>query len=203
MSDFANIKKPLIYLITKGNLTDQNFSNESSKTLQLIKSAITKGISLIQIREKNLSTKLVYQLTEKAVEISKNSTTKILVNERADIAFVAKADGVHLTSNAIPTKVIRQNFPKNFIIGVSTHSLETAENAKNEGADFVTFSPIFPTISKQIYGQSKGLKELRTVCEKLKPFPVIALGGIDETNFQKVLENSASGFAGISFFEKL
>ena len=85
------------------------------------------------------------------------------------------------------------------MIGVSTHTIEEAENAKKEGADFVTFSPVFDTPSKEKYGEPQGLEKLREVCEKLKTFPVIALGGIDETNYRQVLENGASGFAAIRF----
>ncbi len=202
MSSFTDIRKPYIYLITKGNLTHENYSTESIKTLQNIKSAKDFGISFIQIREKQLSAKLSFELTSEIIKITKNSATKILVNERADIALAAKADGVHLTSNALPTSLIRRKFPNNFIIGVSTHTLEKAEKAKDEGADFVTFSPIFPTISKPNYGKPQGLENLREVCEKLKPFPIIALGGIDKTNYRTVLENGASGFAGISFFDE-
>ncbi len=199
MNELAELKKPLIYLITKGNLTRENFSEESKKTLRIIKNAVEKGISLIQIREKNLFARSVLELTEQAVRIAEKSGTKILVNERADVAAAANADGVHLTSNALPVSLIRQNFGKGFIIGVSAHSLERALQAKNETADFVTFSPVFPTISKPLYGEPKGLKELNEVCKKLGNFPVIALGGIDETNYKDVLEQGAGGFAGIGF----
>ena len=192
-------KKPLIYLITKGELTQENFTEKKSEILKIIKSAAESNISLVQIREKKIPARLVFELTSEAVNITQNSKTKILVNDRADIAFAAKGDGVHLTSNSIPTAIVRQNFPKDFIIGVSTHSLETTLKAKNEGADFATFSPIFATVSKAKYGEPQGLKKLKKVCEKLEPFPIIALGGIDETNYELVLENGASGFAAIRF----
>lgn len=192
-------KKPLLYLITKGDLTNENFVEKKTETLKIIKTAAENNISLIQIREKQLPARLVLKLTSEAVKFTQNNQTKILVNDRADIAFAAKADGVHLTSKSIPTSLIRQNFPKGFIIGVSTHSIKKAELAKKEGADFVTFSPIFPTASKAKYGEPQGLGKLSEVCEKLKKFPVIALGGIDETNYKSVLENGASGFAAIRF----
>lgn len=190
---------PVTYLITEGRLTPENFNSEKSKIIELIKLAIDKKITFIQIREKNLTAKLIYKLTKEIMEISKESETKILLNDRADIAFAADADGVHLTSNSIPTKIIRENFPSKFIIGVSTHSLEKAIQAKVEGADFVTFSPIFRTISKAEYGEPQGLEKLRKVCEKLKPFPVIGLGGINRENYQAVLETGAKGFASIGF----
>ncbi|HRH41480.1 MAG TPA: thiamine phosphate synthase [Pyrinomonadaceae bacterium] len=189
------ITKPLIYLISDGTLTAQNYSENSKKLFCIIETAVETSIALIQIREKFLSPRLLFELTTQAVKIAKNSQTKILVNDRADIALAAKADGVHLTSNSIPTKIIRQTFPKDFIIGVSAHSFENVINAKDQGADFATFSPIFASPNK---GKPIGLNALRDVCEKVKPFPILALGGIDETNYREVLQIS-DGFASIRF----
>ena len=199
MSHFNELIKPFKYLITKGNLTENKFQKESAKTLQILESATKSNISLVQIREKKLSAKLVFQLASESLKLTKDTNTKILINERIDIAIAAKADGVHLTSNSIPIDKIRQIAPTNFIVGVSTHSFEEAKLAKDCGADFVTYSPIFPTTSKVNYGESKGLDGLKNVCNKLKPFPVLALGGINKKNYKSVLESGASGFAAISF----
>ncbi len=181
----------VIYLITKGEATTENFAEQTRQITDIIKVAVDCKISHIQIREKLLPAKLLFKLVTEAVKITKNSETKLLVNDRADVAFAANADGVHLTSTSIPTDIIRQNFPPSFIIGVSTHSIEKAKAAQENGANFVTFSPIF---SKQ----AKGFDELRNVCKLLKPFPVIALGGICETNYREVCE-VADGFAAIRF----
>ena len=189
--------QPLIYLITDGEMTAQNFAEKSAETLNLITKAIEAKISLIQIREKQLSAKLVFELALQAAKITKNSDTKLLINDRADIALAANADGVHLMANSLSAKVIRKHFPKDFIIGISTHSLEKANEAKENGADFATFSPIFYSPNK---GKPVGLDALREVCAKLKPFPIIALGGIDETNYREVLQ-IADGFAAIRFFK--
>jgi len=187
---------PLIYLITDGEMTAQNFSQKKSQTLELIEIAARNNISLIQIREKKLSARLVFEIARAAVKITQTTGTKLLVNDRADIALAANADGVHLTARSLSAGAIRRAFPKDFIIGVSTHTIEEAGNAKNQTADFVTFSPIFSMPNKDKF---QGIENLREVCEKLKPFPVIALGGIDETNYKSVLENGASGFAAIRF----
>ncbi len=192
-------RKPLIYLITEGKTTSRNFPEESARILNLIKIAAQEKISLVQIREKNLPAKLVFELATEAVKIARATETKILVNDRADIALAANADGVHLTSRSLSARTIRQNFPAKFIVGVSTHAIAEAEKARKQGADFVTFSPIFATPEKVA---PRGLRALREVCEKLKPFPVVALGGIDETNFQTVLQNGASGFAAIRFLNE-
>ena len=187
--------KSLIYLITKGEMTAVNYAEKKRETLEIIKTAAECAISLIQIREKHLSAKLLFELTSEAAQITKNSVTKILVNDRADVALAAGADGVHLTAESLSSKVIRRNFPDNFIIGVSAHSLEKVREAKVQKADFAVFGPIFHTPNK---GASLGLETLREVCAKVKPFPVLALGGIDESNYQSVLEISG-GFAAIRF----
>ena len=191
--------RPTIYLITDGEITAENYAKKSLETLGLITKAIEAKISLIQIREKQLSAKLVFELALQAAKITKNSNTKLLINDRADIALAANADGVHLTANSLSAKIIRANFPKNFIIGVSAHTLEKANEAKENGADFATFSPIFYSPNK---GKPIGLDALREVCAKLKPFPIIALGGIDEMNYREVLQ-IASGFAAIRFLQNV
>ncbi|MCU0238351.1 MAG: thiamine phosphate synthase [Pyrinomonadaceae bacterium] len=184
----------MIYLITKGEATVENFSVKKKEILDIIRVAVDCNISHIQIREKNLSARLLFELTAKALKITKKSETKLLVNERFDIALAAKSDGVHLTSTAIPIEIIRKLVPKKFIVGVSTHTLTEAKHAQINQADFVTFSPIF---SKN----AQGLDELRKVCKALKPFPVIALGGIDKTNYQEILQ-IADGFAAIRFLNQ-
>lgn len=189
----------LIYLITKGTATAQNFPEKKKRLLKLIECAVSAEIHLIQIREKTLPARFVFEIASEAANIARQSKTKILVNDRADIALAANADGVHLTSNSIPTKQIRRSFPPEFIIGVSTHSAGEAQKAKTGGADFAVFSPVFATPSKKKYGKPKGLEKLREVCETLKDFPVIALGGVDKTNFREVLKSGASGFAAIRF----
>lgn len=190
---------PITCLITEGKFTSENFDAEQRKLSELVNISIENKISFIQIREKKLPAKLVLTLTQEIVKIAENSETKILVNDRFDIALAAGADGVHLTSTSLPTNIVRKNVPAEFIIGVSTHSLEKARQNKNEGADFVTFSPVFKTASKEKYGKPQGLEKLWEVCKKLNQFPVIALGGINEENYRTVLENGAKGFASIGF----
>ena len=196
MKNLEFFSVPIIYLITDGTATAENFAEQKQKLIQLIKIAVEAKVSLIQIREKRIPARMVFELTVEAVNLTKNTATKLLINDRADIAAAANADGVHLTATSLSAAIIRQNFPKNFIIGVSAHTLEKAETAKLEGADFITFSPIYHSPDK---GEPQGIERLKAVCEHLKPFPVIALGGIDETNISAVLDCGASGFAAIRF----
>ena len=189
-------QNPIVYLITSGDATAQNFAENKNSILELVKIAVETKVPLVQIREKKVPGRLVFELVSEAVKITKTSKTKLLVNDRADIALVAGADGVHLASTSISCAIIRREFPDNFIIGVSAHNFEEASEAKLQKADFITFSPIFHTPEK---GEPEGLDKLSKVCKKLDPFPVIALGGIDEKNYASVLENGAQGFAAIRF----
>ncbi len=188
--------KPLIYLITGGTATDADFAEKKTEILELVAAAVQTKISLIQIREKRLSARMLYELVAEAENITRKTDTKLLVNDRADIALAGGADGVHLASRSVSAGIIRQSFPKNFIVGASAHTIEKAETARRQGADFITFSPIFSSPGK---GEPQGVEKLREVCERLKPFPVIALGGVDATNYLEVLEAGASGFAAIRF----
>jgi thiamine-phosphate pyrophosphorylase len=190
------VNRPFIYLITKGEATSENFAERKREILEIVSQAITSGITHIQIREKHLSARMLFELAEAAAKITSNSETRLLINDRADIALAAGADGVHLPANSLSPQTVRAAFPNDFLIGVSTHSFEAAENAKMQGADFVTYGPVFASPNK---GAPKGLSELASVCDHLAGFPVIGLGGIDETSFQDVLNAGAAGFAAIRF----
>ena len=196
MKKFDLFDEPLIYLITDGETTAENYPENKTKILSLIEIAVQSKISLIQIREKHLSARLVFELASEAAKITGNSRAKLLVNDRADIAQAAKADGVHLTSRSTSADVIRRNFSENFIIGVSAHSIEEVETAERQAADFAVFSPIFASPGK---GEPRGIETLRRICERLKPFPVLALGGVNEANYAETLRAGASGFAAIRF----
>ena len=158
------------------------------------------GIDLVQIREKNLSAAVLYQLSVDAARITSGSSTKLLINDRSDIAAAAGADGVHLTTQSLPTEVVRRTFGDEFLIGVSTHSELEAEDARRSGADFVVFGPVFETASKTGYGAPQGFPNLEKVCSRLAPFPVLALGGLKLGNAAACLDSGARGIAGISLF---
>lgn len=199
MRNFDLPAKPLIYLITDGTATVRNFSEKKKNILRLVENAVKKEISLVQLREKQIPARMVFELASETAKITKNTKTKILINDRADVALAANADGVHLTSSSLSAQIVRDNFSGNLIVGVSAHTLEAAETAKIQGADFVTFSPIFHSPGK---GKEKGIEELKKVCRRLKSFPVIALGGIDASNVAEVLAAGASGFAAIRYLNE-
>jgi thiamine-phosphate pyrophosphorylase len=199
-----NLSKALTYLITSGATTAATTSSteDFSAILKLVSAAVSAEVSLIQLREKNLSALVLYELTKCAVALTKGSNTRLLVNDRADIAKAAGADGVHLTSTSLRAATIRRTFGRDFLVGVSAHSLPDAVVARDDGADFVVLGPVFETASKRIYGEPLGLSQLENVIKELKAFPVIALGGITLANAEECLRVGAAGVAGITIFNE-
>lgn len=131
----------------------------------------------------------------------RGTKTRLLVNDRADIARAAGADGVHLTTRSLEASIIRRTFGPDFLIGVSTHTLAEARAASEQGADFAVFGPVFDTSSKRTYGPPVGLESLREVAQKLSPFPLVALGGLTLDNASAALDAGASGVAAIRLFD--
>jgi thiamine-phosphate pyrophosphorylase len=168
--------------------------------LRFVRAAVEAEVVLLQIREKFLPARVLYELATRAAEITRDSKTRLLVNDRADIARAAGADGVHLTASSLPADVVRRTFGAEFLIGVSTHSLDEARAARDGGADFVVFGPVFETESKRGFGAPQGLDKLRQVVDELRGFPVLAIGGISLENAGACFDAGASGIAAISLF---
>ena len=159
-----------------------------------LKQAAAAGVQYIQIREKDLSARELFNLTREAVQQLQGSSTKILVNDRADVAIAAGAHGVHLRGNSPPPSLFRR---LGLIVAVSCHSLADVQQAAQEGAHFVVYGPIFRSPGK---GEPVGLDALADVCAKVA-IPVFALGGVDESNQPLCLQAGAAGIAGIRMFE--
>jgi thiamine-phosphate pyrophosphorylase len=185
---------PLVYLITTGECDAKNYREASDRILQTVKAAVEWGVDLIQLREKSLPGKLLFDLAERVAEITSGSRTRLLVNDRLDIALASGADGVHLTSTSVAAKVIREQVGDSVLIGVSCHSLDEVADARAAPADFALYGPVFASPGKV---EGVGLDPLRNVCVAAEAFPVLAIGGIDETNYQDVLDTGAAGFAAI------
>ena len=200
-----NLPIPIIYPISSGKTTPQTTPDDEqfARILRLLQAVVTAKIPLFQIREKALAARVLYELVLRAAKITRGTDTRLLVNDRADIARAAGADGVHLTSQSLPANVVHKMFGPEFVIGVSTHSLEEARAAQAAGADFVVFGPVFETESKRAFGEPQGPDKLREVALALRPVPVIAIGGITSENSALCLVNGASGIAGISMFGEM
>ena len=193
--------RPLTYFISDGSFKKETFSEQIDDFLRIVGSAVEAGITMVQIREKALTGRQLFELARAAAAVTRGTGTKLLLNDRVDIAVAAGADGVHLTGRSIPAEVVRKSFGDDLLIGVSTHSLAEVQNAAVSGADFAVFGPIFATPGK---GEPRGVGQLRMACERTGSFPVLALGGIEDGNIEMVIDAGASGYAAIrSFYRKL
>jgi len=170
--------------------------HQTIRVKEQVEKALQGGVRALQLREKNLDSK---ELLAQALEIKpiiKKYDAKLFINDRADIAKIAGADGVHLTETSVPAGEIKDNF-KNLLVGVSTHTKEGALLAEAEGADFITFSPIYETPSKIHFGPPQGTHRLGEIVKSVH-LPVLALGGIKLNHVPEVLEQGAHGVAVIS-----
>jgi thiamine-phosphate pyrophosphorylase len=180
-------------------ITDRH-ALEPRPLFPLIEEAVQAGIDLIQLREKDLPTRELLQLAASAVAAAKGSGTRIVVNDRLDIALVAGADGVHLGTQSIPARAVWNIVPEGFLIGVSCHSRQDVLAAEAAGADYVVLGPIFETPSKFAYGPPLGLDVLRDTASDAR-IPLLALGGISVERVRACLDAGASGIAGIRIFQ--
>ena len=183
---------PLSCLITSGEVTLDDYLSKKAQLLRTIRSAAEDGVAIVQIREKELPARLLLDLVREAVTIASDAPTLIFVNDRADIAWSANADGVHLPEAGLAPSVVKTHFP-DLLVGVSRHDASGVDRAATGGADLIYFGPVFDTPGKE---KPSGLKTLSHVCSTVT-IPVVALGGVDSSNVASVLAAGAAGVAAI------
>jgi thiamine-phosphate pyrophosphorylase len=203
---------PLLCYVTDRCSLPATESGEAQETLlQKIEAAAAVGVDWIQIREKDLSGRDCGWLTREALrrfakaKSSNAVAVRILVNDRVDVALSERPAGVHLGENSLPLPEAKRLASaraqaRDFLIGVSCHSVEAAKVAASGGADYLFFGPVFATPSKAAYGAPQGLELLAEVCRAVS-IPVLAIGGITVANAAACLAAGASGIAAIRLFQ--
>ncbi len=173
-------------------ITDRKSAGGFRPLLEVIRDQMHLGVDFIQIREKDISARELFEFTLTVLEVRQIGhhplPTKILVNSRADVALATGADGVHLPANA-PHECL-----PGLLIARSCHTLDEVKKSK---ADFVTFSPVFDTPAK---GAPLGLAALKAACQ-VAGKPVFALGGVNWENAADCIAAGAAGIAGIRLFQ--
>ncbi|MGE5489331.1 MAG: thiamine phosphate synthase [bacterium] len=182
-------------------ITDSRSAGGVRAVLGYIAAALSRGVDRIQIREKHLPARELMALVTEAVALAEPYGARILVNHNTGIALVCGAHGVHLTSDDVPPPRIRAIAPPGFLIAVSCHSVADVRAAAESGADFAVFGPVFHTPSKERYGSPLGLAQLGEACRAVS-IPVLALGGVDETNAPACIAAGAAGIAAIRMFQR-
>ncbi len=139
--------------------------------------AVSEGLPAVQLRAKGLDDREVLRIAKAMQEITKGSGTRLIVNDRVDIALMASADGVHLGQGDAPAEEARRLAGEGLIIGLSTHTLEQVDAAQSKPVDYIGFGPVYPPFSKQDHERVTGVARLREAVERSR-LPVAAIGGI-------------------------
>lgn len=209
MSRLGKLERALLCYVTDRRTLSASDPDAHGTLLRRIAAAAETGVDWIQIREKDLSGKECASIAQRAVQLAASSKAtaraRVLVNDRLDVALATRAGGVHLGEKSIPPQEARRlvnllDRGKDFLIGVSCHSLEAAKAATHGGADYLFFGPVFATPSKAVYGAPQGLERLAEVCRAVS-IPVLAIGGITLENSAACLSAGASGIAAIRLFQ--
>jgi thiamine-phosphate pyrophosphorylase len=180
-------------------VTDRFRRSDSSRAylLDRIHGAAAAGVDVIQVRERDLTDRDLVSLVRDALAAIRGTATRLLVNDRVDIALAAGAAGVHLRADSIDAGRIRAIVPHGFLIGRSIH--DPAETAGARDCDFLLFGTVFPSSGKPAGHRIAGVQALAEACRRTR-LPVLAIGGIDETNVTEVAAAGAAGIAAVDLF---
>jgi thiamine-phosphate pyrophosphorylase len=182
-------------------ITDRAGLTPSETLIQAIVRNVTAGVDWIQIREKDLESRALFELVTQASDCA-SGRAKIIVNSRVDVALAAGGSGAHLPAGSPPLRVWRGIVAPGFLIGVSCHTVDEVRAAEQEGASYVLFGPVFAPLSKPTDLAPRGLDQLARAASSVK-IPVLALGGITLANADSCVAAGTAGIAGISIFQNL
>ncbi|NLK97683.1 MAG: thiamine phosphate synthase [Epulopiscium sp.] len=176
-------------------VTDRNILIEKSLETAVAE-AIEGGVKIVQLREKDISSLEFYKTALKLKEITTQYNIPLIINDRLDIALAVDAEGVHLGQRDLPCSIAREIIGENKIIGVSAATVEEAKKAEVDGADYIGVGALFPTNTKQ---NTRAVSiELLTEIKKSVSIPVVAIGGINESNVSLLKSTNIDGIAVVS-----
>lgn len=166
----------------------------------LVQDAVAAGIDLVQVREPGLPARLLARIVDAAVGLARGTATRVIVNDRVDVALACRADGVHLGARSLAASRVRRMTPPGFLLGRSIHAVDEARVAAAEGTvDYLIAGTVFRSASKPDENRLLGAGGLAAIV-RAADLPVLAIGGIDLDTIPAVAAAGARGFAAIRFF---
>ena len=178
-----------LYLVTDN-------SEDIEKFLTTIEEGIKGGVTVVQIREKTADTLDFYNLALKVKEITAKYNVPLIINDRVDIALAIDADGVHVGQSDMPCDVTRKLIGEDKILGVSAATIEEAQKAQKDGADYIGTGAVFPTATKDD-APSVTKTELKEIVQSIS-IPVVAIGGINLENASQLIDTGIAGLSVVS-----
>lgn len=181
---------PLVHLIT-----DRRLTGDLAERLDQALAGLPHGVAVVHLREKDLGGAALFDLARRLLSVTRRRGQQLVVNDRVDVALAAGADGVHLPSAGLPPGEARVLLGPGAVVGVSCHSAADVRRARDAGATFATFGPVWDTPSKRRYGPPIGLEALADAVTL--GLPLVALGGVTPDNSRMARGAGAAGVAVI------
>jgi thiamine-phosphate pyrophosphorylase len=187
------VRKEIDYLLYL--VTDRRWLGESS-LWDSVEEAILGGVTLVQLREKEISSREYLELARRVKRVTDRHGVPLIINDRIDIALAVDAAGVHVGPEDLPVSDARRLMGGEKLVGASAATLEEARAFQREGADYLGVGAVFPTATKEIK-ETVSLAKLREIKSSVG-IPVVAIGGIGAVNMEMVMETGVDGVAVVS-----
>ena len=181
-----------LYLVTN------RYQDSLENFLEKVETACRSGVTIIQLREKNLTTNQYYQLAKQVKEITDAYQVPLIIDDRLDICLAVDAAGLHIGDDELPVSVARKVLGPEKILGVTAKTVKRALEAETSGADYLGTGAIFPTTTKE-NAPITLISTLKTICQTIA-IPVVAIGGLTSENIDQLI---GTGIAGVAVVRDL
>ena len=181
-----------LYLVTN------RYQDSLESFLKKVETACRSGVTIVQLREKNLTTNQYYQLAKQVKEITDAYQVPLIIDDRLDVCLAVDAAGLHIGDDELPVSVARQVLGPDKILGVTAKTVKRALEAEESGADYLGTGAIFPTTTKE-NAPITLISTLKTICQKVA-IPVVAIGGLTSENIDQLI---GTGIAGVAVVRDL
>ena len=181
-----------LYLVTN------RYQDSLESFLKKVETACRSGVTIVQLREKNLTTNQYYQLAKQVKEITDAYQVPLIIDDRLDVCLAVDAAGLHIGDDELPVSVARQVLGPEKILGVTAKTVKRALEAEEGGADYLGTGAIFPTTTKE-NAPITLISTLKTICQRVA-IPVVAIGGLTSENIDQLI---GTGIAGVAVVRDL